>query len=67
MDFFMKPIRQYMLERILSKNMKNLISHALFISGNILYSYIMKRINKYRIIKPVPVDVTKDYIDKVKN
>jgi len=67
MDFFMKPIRRYMLERILSKNMKNLISHALFISGNLLYSYIMRRINKYRIIKPVPVDVTKDYIDKIKN
>jgi hypothetical protein len=68
MDFFIKPIRHYILQRIVSKNINNVIKPVLFIGGNILYSYVMRRINEYNKIKPIHiVDITKEYIDKLKN
>ena len=66
MNFFIKPIQQYMIGRILSKNMNNIVKPLLFIGGNLLYSYGIRHMNQYIKIKPIPIDITKEYVDKLK-
>ena len=54
-----------MFETILSKSSNHMIKPFLFVGGNLLYSYMMRRINESRKIKPISIDITKEYIDKI--
>ena len=68
MDFFMKPMREYMIKRmILSTNVMNLIKPIVFIGGNMIWRHVLKRINQYNKIVPPPVDITKEYNSKHTN
>ena len=65
MDFFIRPIQRYMLEKIVSNN---IITPALFIGGNMLSLHLLKYINKSNKITPsLVIDVTKAYIEKATN
>lgn len=66
MNFFMKPIRDYVIKHmILSTNIMNLIKPIAFIGGNMFWGHILKRINQYnKVIIPSKVDITKEYNSK---
>ena len=69
MDFFMKPMREYMIQRmVLSTNIMNLIKPIAFIGGNMIWKHVLKRINQYnKITVPPPIDITKEYNSKHTN
>ena len=65
MDFFMKPLREYMIKRmVLSTNIMNLIKPIAFIGGNMMWRHILKRINPYNTVIIPPIDITKEYNSK---
>ena len=65
MDFFMKPLREYMIKRmVLSTNIMNLIKPIAFIGGNMIWRHILKRIHPYNKVIIPPIDITKEYNSK---
>ena len=65
MDFFMKPLREYMINRMVSStNIMNLIKPIAFIGGNIMWRHILKRIHPYNKVIIPPIDITKEYNSK---
>ena len=69
MDFFMKPLREYMINRMVSStNIMNLIKPIAFIGGNMIWKHVLKLINQYnKITVPPPIDITKEYNSKHTN
>lgn len=67
MDFFMNPIRDYMLKRVVINNFINLVSPVFFIGGNMIWIYILKRIKQYNKVVIPPVDIIKEYNNKQTN
>jgi len=69
MSFFMKPMREYMIQRmVLSTNIITLIKPIVFIGGNMIWRHVLNRINQYnKIIVPPPIDIIKEYNSKHTN
>jgi hypothetical protein len=66
MDFFIKPFQQYAMKHVLNKHLYVIMKPILFIGGNMLYLRAMKYLTYNVKSEPIsiPVDPTKDYIDK---
>lgn len=64
MDFFMNPIRDYMLKHVVIKNTISLMRPVVFISVNMIWINILKRINQYSKVIIPPVDIIKEYNSK---
>ena len=65
MDFFMKPLREYMINRMVSStNIMNLIKPIAFIGGNMIWRHILKRIHPYNKVIIPTIDITKEYNSK---
>jgi len=63
MNFFMKPMREYMINRmIFYANIAIVIKPIAFIGVNIIWRRIMKHMNT-KVILP-PIDITKEYNSK---
>ena len=66
MDFFIKPLHMYAIKHIFYKHVCKIAKPILFICGNILYLRAMKYLTYNVKSEPIsiPVDLTKQYIDK---
>lgn len=65
MDFFMKPMREYIISRmIFSQNITNMIKPVIFIGGNMIWRRIIKHITKINKVILPPIDITLEYNNK---
>ena len=64
MDFFMKPMREYMIKRMIFANIMTAIKPMAFIGGNMIWRHLLKHIHQYNKVILPPIDIVKEYNSK---
>lgn len=64
MDFFMKPMREYMIKRMIFANIMIAIKPMAFIGGNMIWRHLLKHIHQYNKVILPPIDIVKEYNSK---